>query len=132
MPEPKVYPRCFGPYLRYAISTDFRNFEFFDLKSALFFLVEFHDTASQDNFVREMKKHHGVIVDLGPSDDTRYATMLATKAAVAGTALDEWDKFVSRVELSLPLKPRSDCSFKRGRSLLAETATTRPGYSCSA
>ena len=41
MPEPRSYPKCFGPYLRYAISTDFRNFEFFDSKSALFFLVEF-------------------------------------------------------------------------------------------
>jgi hypothetical protein len=112
MPEPRSYPKCFGPYLRYAISTDFRNFEFFDLQSALFFLVEFHKTANQDDFVREMKKHHGVVVDLGPSDNTRYATMLATKAVVAGTALDEWDNFVSRVELSLPLKPKERLQFQ--------------------
>ena len=30
MPEGESYPRCFGPYLRYAISTDFEYFEFFD------------------------------------------------------------------------------------------------------
>ena len=29
MPEDRL-PSCFDPYLRYAISTDFRNFQFFD------------------------------------------------------------------------------------------------------
>jgi hypothetical protein len=115
MPEPRGYPKCFGPYLRYAISTDFRNFEFFDSQSALFFLVEFHEeTASKDQqrmFVKEMAKHHGGVVDLGPSDGTRYVTMFATKSAVAGEALDVWDGFVSRVELSLPLKPTPALDF---------------------
>ncbi|WP_108515423.1 hypothetical protein [Bradyrhizobium algeriense] len=108
MPEPRSYPKCFGPYLRYAISTDFRNFEFFDLQSALFFLVEFK-TAEKDQhrrFVDDVAKAHGGAVDLSPPNGTRYATMFATKSAVAGEALDVWDRFVSRVELSLPLKPK--------------------------
>ena len=115
MPEPRSYPKCFGPYLRYAISTDFRNFEFFDLQSALFFLLEFQeDHASKDQqreFVNAIAKNHGGIVDLGLSDDTRYVTMLGTKSAVAGEALQVWDNFVSRVELSLPLKPTQKLEF---------------------
>lgn len=107
--EPASYPKCFGPYLRYAISANFRNFEFFDLQSALFFLVEFHEEtasrAKQKEFVNEIGNHHGGVVDLGPSDDTRYATMFGTKLALAGEALEVWDRYVSRVELSLPLKP---------------------------
>ena len=42
MPEDHRYPKCFGPYLRYAISTDFKYFEFFDDRYfKLFLLVEF-------------------------------------------------------------------------------------------
>ncbi len=110
MPEPRSYPKCFGPYLRYAISADFRNFEFFDLRFALFFLLEF-DSAEKDQrkkFIDEIARNHGGAVDLSPSNGTRYATMFATKAAVAGAALDVWDRYISRAELSLPLKPTSE------------------------
>lgn len=112
MPEPRSYPKCFGPYLRYAISTDFRNFEFFDSKSLLFFLIEFRnaDKGEQRRFVREIDKNGGKI-DLGPSKGTRYATAFATKSALAGEALSVWDNFVSRVELSLPLKPADGVGF---------------------
>ena len=44
MPELDTYPKCFGPYLLYAISTGFENFEFSDQKRSgfrLFFLAEF-------------------------------------------------------------------------------------------
>ena len=30
MPKRHRYPPCFGPYLRYAISTNFKNIEYFD------------------------------------------------------------------------------------------------------
>ena len=73
----------------------------------MFFLVEFKSANRKDqlDFADALRGHHGVIVDLGLSDDTRYATMFANKPVVAGGALDVWDTFVSRVELSLPLKP---------------------------
>lgn len=110
--ESEQYPKCFGPYLRYAISTDFSNFEEFDAQFKLFFLVEFHEPPEPDQFLRAMNQHEK-IVDLGSSDDTRYATMLATMSALTGYPLHVWDEFVSRVELSLPLKPTKELKFER-------------------
>jgi hypothetical protein len=111
MPEGESYPNCFGPYLRYAISTEFRDFAFFDEDSRLFFLVEFKqaDSATSDpatDFEREMNAA-GLKVQFGPADDeTRYATLRTEKPAVLQSrAFDSWNKYVSRVELSLPLKP---------------------------
>jgi hypothetical protein len=113
MPEPRSsYPDCFGPYLRYAISTDFKNFAFFDSGALLFFLLEFRESGKpqQREFVDEIKSAGGVI-DLGPSRGTRFATAFAEKSAVSGKALDVWDRYVVRVELSLPLKPTPGVSF---------------------
>lgn len=103
------FPRCFGPYLRYAISTDFTNFSLFDDESLLFFLVEFLEGANPDGFASAMKEARSP-VDLGPSDETRYFTMLTTRSAVQVES-GIWDKFVSRVELSLPLKPAPGVAF---------------------
>ena len=85
-------PNCFDPYLRYAISTDFKNFEFFDERKKLFFLVEFKQTdpaspsGSDDpasQFAKAMRQA-GVSLEFGPADDnTRYATMRANTAAIA-------------------------------------------------
>jgi len=110
MPECHGYPNCFGPYLLYAISTDFENFEFFDKgNSKLFFLVEFQPAeGAAEEFKREMKNAR-FAVDFGPvHDKTRYVTMRTGKSAVLDPlAFRIWDKYVSRVELSLPLKPSS-------------------------
>lgn len=102
-------PRCFGPYLRFAISTDFSHFSFFDDESLLFFLVEFREDAKPDEFARKMREAHSP-VDLGPSDDTRYFSMLTVKSAVFVDA-GIWEKFVASIELSLPLKPSPELAF---------------------
>jgi hypothetical protein len=107
MPEGGRYPKCFGPYLRYAISTNFRNFAFFDEGTfTLFFLVEFERAGLETTFQHDMINHAGVSVDFGPhTDHTRYVAMLAPKSAVLEPrAVPVWEKYVSRVELSLPLK----------------------------
>jgi hypothetical protein len=120
MAEGDGYPKCFGPYLRYAISTHFESFEFFDERKnfRLFFLVEFKQTdpastSTQDdpasNF-QDAMKNVGVSVEFGPAEDkTPYATMRTSTLAVLEPHIVEkyyiWDKYVSRVELSLPVKP---------------------------
>jgi hypothetical protein len=106
MPEREL-PKCFGPYLRYAIATDFRNFESFDERSfRLFFIVEFKGEGSRRAFEKEMKDTR-FDIEFGPGDEhSRYATMRSGKAAVTErSAFPIWDKFVSTVELSLPIKP---------------------------
>ena len=106
MPDGHRYANCFGPYLRYAISTDFKTFEFFDEgKFTLFLLVEFKEADGAENFAKAMRVA-GLPVDLGPAaDSTRYATVLTHKPAVVDPgAIPLWENFVSRVELSLPLK----------------------------
>jgi hypothetical protein len=121
MAEGAHYPKCFDPYLRYAISTDFKNFEFFDEEKGfrLFFLVEFFQAALAKEFVDNLNKALSAsypklpmpFVYLGPADDsTPYSTMggrtVAVTAATPGSAVfDLWEKYVSKVELSLPLKP---------------------------
>jgi hypothetical protein len=105
MPKRDRYPRCFGPYLRYAISTKFKNIEYFDGKSLLFFLVAFNKAGQADEFVGEMRKA-GSRVDLGPTEkNASYATMRTHPHAVLDRkALRVWNHYVSRVELSLPMK----------------------------
>lgn len=108
------YPKCFDPYLRYAIATNFRTFEFFDEKKKfkLFFLVELNEGIQGKAFATAMNNHNSSFaVEVGPvaqaEKNTRYATMRSNKAAVTGLdsqAVSIWETYVSRVELSLPLK----------------------------
>jgi hypothetical protein len=107
MPEDQTYPSCFDPYLRYAISTDFKDFEFFDEKSfKVFFLVEFKQAELATKFKEHMDKA-GFIVEFGPANgkNTRYLTMRGKREVLQPDAFGFWELFVSRVELSLPLKP---------------------------
>jgi hypothetical protein len=100
-------PQCFDPYLRYAIATGFRTFESFDEESLrLFFLVEFKQAGSAATFAERMNDA-GFDIQLRPEDDqSRYGTLHSPQAAVTeDSALRIWDEFVSRVELSLPIKP---------------------------
>jgi hypothetical protein len=132
MPERESFPSCFGPYLRYAISTDFDYFKFVDEEKdfRLFLLVEFK-TGETGEFVPERAGEfvigmNSVLAEvspsepssyLGPADDrTPYSSMLAPIMAVtvtSATTAEEWqrrafalwEQYVSRVELSIPLKP---------------------------
>jgi len=106
------FPKCFDPYLRYAISTDFADFDFFHKDTAvkLFFLVEFDPAAAKQGdpekgFADAMKHHQ---VEFGPADDrTRYRSLRTDRSAVLDPdAVTIWDHYFSRVELSLPLKPK--------------------------
>jgi hypothetical protein len=109
MPKSGRYAKCFDPYLRYAISTRFENFEFFgNEKFRLFFLVEFKEAAQPKKFAEEMELAGSPVV-FGPAkDQTLYATVHAGISAVLNShALRVWDKHVSKVELSLPLKSSS-------------------------
>jgi len=114
MLEGSQYPNCYEPYLRYAISTDFRNFEAFDEERfALLLLVELHHAERVAEFARRIARFDAA---LGPQfgdnfphvGPTRYVTMRASKRAVTEEdAVPIWNDFVSRVELSLPVKPAS-------------------------
>jgi hypothetical protein len=114
MREGDEYPKCFDPYLRYAISTNFRDFEFFDSSSMLFFLVEFNKTeGAADHFEREMNDpdrsyHPERMAEVGPAHDKAlYATVRGKLGMLDPKAFSIWNKHVSRVELSLPVKPSS-------------------------
>ena len=102
------FPQCFDPYLRFAISTNFVHFEEFEQKNPeLFFLVELKKGGLARQFRREMSQA-GFRVEFGPSDEnSQYVTVRVEKAAVLkdSPALPVWENLVSRVELSLPLKP---------------------------
>src|ERR1700730_1163654 len=111
MPEGVRYPNCFDPYLLYAISTDFRYFEFFDEKSKLFFLVEFKQAEGAKKFADEMNSANALfsVVLVPANGNTRYATVRSEKAAVldavyGSNAFRIWPEHVSRVALSPPLK----------------------------
>ncbi len=102
MPEGRPYPKCFGPYLRYAISTDFRNFEFFDDNIfSLFLLVEFKraEHAAAD-FEKGIASFARFGPEFGPGfpnvHPTRYATMRASKAALLDSTFDIWNEHVSK------------------------------------
>lgn len=130
----QIYPDCFGPYLRYAISTGFAYFSSLDRTNSvehglrfdevtfkLFLLVEFKKAGQADEFVeavnrafQEAARTEGgsreQVVDLGPADDhIPFATMRSQLKAVTPLPPDSkvfslWQTYVSRVELSLPLK----------------------------
>lgn len=105
------YPSCFDPYLRYAISTGFKNFDFFkEPHFKLFFLVEFKppdpETDPETAFTREMEAAGVANIQFGPDNETLYRTLHTSTAAVLKRAASRiWDKYFSRVELSLPLLP---------------------------
>ena len=84
MPNGETYPSCFDPYLRYAIATDFRNFEFFDEdRFRLFLLVELKDAQDVRGFEKEMGERDEFGTEFGPDvGETRYVTMRCRKAAV--------------------------------------------------
>jgi hypothetical protein len=109
MPEGDLYPKCFDPYLRYAISTEFQGFEFFQhAEIRLLFLVEFHKAGQAKAFAEAMaSKNEAFVIELGPgSHDSAYATVRGGKSvALDRDAYPVWDDYVSRAELSLPLKP---------------------------
>jgi hypothetical protein len=110
MPEGD-HPKCFDPYLRYAITTHFRHFGSGDEKSfKLFFLAEFDQANStprhdlETHFKMEMESA-GVSVEFGPAEDnTPYVTVRTNKHAVYPPASYIWDRYFSKVELSLPLQ----------------------------
>ncbi len=111
-------PSCFDPSLRYAIATNFKYFELFDDKNfKLFLLVEFKDAKQAAEFEKEMdddKHEHKPGIEFGPADpNSRYATMRASKAAVGPPTFGSWNNHVSRVELSLPVKPTAEKLIKR-------------------
>ncbi len=97
-------PTCFDPYLRYAIASDFKDFEFFDASNyKLSLLVEFRTVALARTFDTDMKS----AIEFGPADlGAIYATIRAHKSVVTDpSTFPIWNKCVSRVELSLPVKP---------------------------
>jgi hypothetical protein len=134
MPDGENYPSCFGPYLRYAISTQFKGFEFFDERGSfkLFLLAELRESGQQEHFVdlldAALSKLHpnlpGPFVDLGPAADSiPFATLRAATTAVTplergDPAFALWEAYVSRVELSLPLKLVVPPQFDNKRAIL--------------
>lgn len=130
MPEGHL-PNCFDPYLRYAISTDFRNFQFVDAKRKsfdeknfkLFLLIELKRAELVAEFEKKMTSHEfdrDFGAEFGPNvGHTRYATLRCRKAAVTDSrALRLWREYVSRVELSLPVKPTSiEALVKKGGTI---------------
>jgi hypothetical protein len=108
MPEAEL-PRSFGPYLRYAIAADFKNFDpFNDRAFRLLLLVEFKNLDARAKFVTRMRNHqpNAIAVELGPTHaHARHVPVRAEKAAVGSGTIDIWNDLVSSVELSLPLMP---------------------------
>ncbi|HWX58599.1 hypothetical protein [Bradyrhizobium sp.] len=117
MAEADQFPPCFGPYLRYAIVTDFRDFAPFDKKSLLFLLVEFKrpDAQTADpegDFVKAMGRFQ---IQYGPANDNaRYVTVRTDRSGLLDSgAVNNWTSYVDRVELSLPLIPLFSADFER-------------------
>ncbi len=124
------YPVCFGPYLRYAIDSDFDNFrtdlENFgkrysfldDEQFRLPLIVELNGVDAISPFETEMSQNDAFGAEFGPDvGQTRYATMRCFKAAVTDgeRAFPIWNKHVSRVELSLPVEPSTKKLMKKAR-----------------
>jgi hypothetical protein len=118
----REFPNCFGPYLRYAIDSDFANFStdfeefgkkfrFFDEdRFRLPLLVELKQAEFVRKFESAMIAREDFGAEFGPDvGNTRYATMRCRKAAVTDQhgAFPIWNQYVSRVELSLPVRPSS-------------------------
>jgi len=122
MPDSEPYPSCFGPYLRYAIDSDFENFStdfedfgkklrFFDEdRFRLFLLVELKHAELVGRFENAMGERDDFGTEFGPDvGETRYVTMRCRKAAVTDRlgAFSIWRLYALRVELSLPVMPSS-------------------------
>jgi hypothetical protein len=122
MADRQQYPSCFGPYLRYAIDSDFENFStdlenfgkqfriFDESQLRLFLFVEVKRDQSVQAFEQAMNAHDQFGTQFGPDvGKTQYATLRCLKAAVTDQeyAIPIWRQYVSRVELSLPIKPAS-------------------------
>ena len=108
-------PQSFGPYLRYAIASDFRHFELFDdLKFKLLLLIKFRHREASEPFLDRMKRLR-IQVELGPSHERAlHMTVRAEKAAVSSTTFDIWNDLVDSAELSLPVMPtQPEPSFAR-------------------
>jgi hypothetical protein len=127
MAERKTYPACFGPYLRYAIDSNFENFStdlenfrrkfrsFDEVVFRLLLLVELKQPELVRAFEDAMKQHADKFgAEFGPDvGHTKYATLRCHKAAVIDdVSVPIWTKFVSRVELSLPVQPSTPKQFK--------------------
>ncbi|WP_267428498.1 hypothetical protein [Methylobacterium sp. GC_Met_2] len=100
-------PKCFGPYLRYAIVTRFRDFALLHSRThKLFLLVAFKRAGSASAFVKAMGRDASVDVELGPDSAQRcFATVFTTLEGVTTPPTAAiWDAFVDQVELSLPIK----------------------------
>lgn len=127
MSEGRDYPDCFEPYLRYAISTNFRNFVFFDKKIfSLFLLVELKLAEQAGEFEKKIANFDAAFGPefgssfgpfVGPS---RYVTIRAgTDAVLKPDSFPIWDCYVSRVELSLPVKPSIEQDLRTKREIAA-------------
>lgn len=125
MPDRKQYPKCFGPYLRYAISTEFDYFKFVNENKEfnLCLLIEFKPPRRGGEFSAQLANEfvgvineflHGISISesayLTPADDNAPYGTLITPIAVVTTTKDRqrsssfpWDRYASRVELSMPL-----------------------------
>jgi hypothetical protein len=119
MAQTYQYPDCFETYLRYAISTNFRNFEpFSDRDFALLLLVELNRADQAAEFAAKMAGFGAAPgPNFGPdfgavSGPTRYVTMRSgTLAILSSDAHKIWRDMVTRVELSLPIKPVEKARF---------------------
>ncbi len=131
MPDDETYPSSFGPYLRYAIDSDFENFStdfenkkagFFDEKRfRLFLLVELKHPKFVRPFEKAMNAREEFGTEFGPDvGKTRYATLRCLRAAVTDKRVAHpiWREFVSRVELSLPVMPSLPTAFNKKADLL--------------
>jgi len=125
--SPETYPECFDPYLRYAISTEFENFKedfaqrretFDDKQFRLLLLIELKEAGMAAEFEKKLEDLDAEFgIELGPDvgdiNKTRYETMRCRKQAVTDPYIQEtiWKKYVSRVELSLPVRPSPALGF---------------------
>jgi hypothetical protein len=128
MADHEPFPASFGPYLRYAIETDFENFStdfetfgkifpFFDEdRFRLLLLVELKQAEFVGPFEQAMGAQGAFGTEFGPNvGKSRYATMRCRRAAVTDQkdAFPIWRQYVLRVELSLPVHPSSKKLIKK-------------------
>ena len=133
MPESDQYPSCYEPYLRYAISTGFENFRLLgERNSTLLLLLELNQADQATAFETDMEPFDAVFgaefdeafgdAFKPPLHHTRYLTMRASKDAVVNpSTFPIWIKYVSRVELSLPVKPVTEPLGLRRRRRITKT-----------
>jgi len=114
MPAKTELAKCFDPYLRYAIWTEFGPFGSVDQKHRLFFLGEFKELATKDvkqAFINDMRTiAHVEGLEFGPTDEKiRHVTLRTKKNAVlAPKTMAVWDTYFSRLALSLPLMSKAE------------------------